>query len=265
MIASYDVRMTTNAFSLAGISGIDDPELLRHRAAELTPDERAVEEYLQHTKAWFPYRRLDHMERTVAFVAAYDRVYLSMIDKNSDLAMGSRDWFKRRGHYLDPGEVMAPWARMKPAGKGKKALSLNPNWKHWLRARRIADKGMIAYDDFAAGALFSAIRRGWTRWPLPSQISSDKLLGQDPNDGYADATIPGFLALKYAKSMRITNDPYFQAAAWEEAPVQVEYLKHFARELFRVKQGDQAARRAWRGYQDDGIIPAGADFALMMA
>lgn len=263
--------MMKSAFDLHGIGVTLDPELLYQDSSRLTPDEQEVEEWLRGHLAWFPYRRLNHMDRTVAFVQAFDRLYLSMIDMHPEISPRDKSYFKFRGHYLNPGVVMAPWAmerRQKKAGKGKRRTGelevvASTDWPCWLRARRMADRMGMIYEDYVAGALLASRRRGWSFWPNCEHLTSDKLLGLDGT--FPDATIPGYERFKYAETMKVTHDPYFAAAAWSADPIQVAYLKHLASETLRVKQGMQAANRTWRGFRESGVVPAGIEIEAMLA
>ncbi|MDX5370569.1 MAG: hypothetical protein LPL29_14460 [Alphaproteobacteria bacterium] len=223
-------------------------EDIYRRISDLPPGQIKLEAHLE-TVCWFPYRRINHVERTRQFVIAYDRVYLSLIDKNPDVSPKYRAFMRHRGSYLKRDEIIAPWI-----SNTKKGISLNSKWSAWVKARREADERMMIYDDYVAGALLSSMLRGWRGWPLPSMLTSDKLLGKLETDGYTDATIPAFEKRKYEKRIKRTEDPWFLASAYEGHPVQVAYCRHFAHELLRIKGHENAAERAFKLYQRDGVI-----------
>lgn len=234
-----------------------EPETLLDKIRRLPKKEAQLEEMLAE-RCWFPYRRLDWIEKTVAFVSAYNHVYFSLKERNARLSVGHREGMNDRGRYLSSKELMAPWADHKAQGS-EWGSRKSRRWTSWVKGRRSADiRGMI-YEDYISGALLAAIRRGWSHWPLPSHLASDKLLGKV--DQFHDATIPGFEAKKYEKQPKLTHDPYFSAAQYQGDPIQDGYYNYLARELHRVYPGipglpNQRVERLWRDWQKSGSIPA---------
>ncbi len=180
--------------------------------------------------------------------------------------MKSRQGMKENGRFLSAREMLAPWADHKAKGEERETKK-SRRWTSWVKARRSADlRGMI-YEDYVSGALLAALRRGWTHWPLPSHLSSDKLLGKV--DQYHDATIPGFEAKKYEKQPKITRDPYFTADQYRADPLQDAYYNYLARELHRVYPGvpglaNQRVERLWRDWQKSGSIPASLSLSTVL-
>jgi hypothetical protein len=238
---------------------VDDTGSLDHFRrriqADLSPDERKLETLLTD-RTWFPYRRLDFIDRTHEFVRAYDRIFLSLAKYNQD-KLHMRFIAHRRGNYLKFAEVFAPWVQITKTGN-----RINPRWKHWVEARRSADlRGMI-YDDFVAGALTAVIKRGWAHWPGPRELLDSRLLGQA--DAH-DATIPNYVGGLYEKIVKSTDDPWFRADAFVEDPIQVAYYRHFAAELVRLYGQSQRAERAWAAYQRDGKIATCLSFSAALS
>jgi hypothetical protein len=246
-----------SAFNQISDDDKDSAEAFRLRIyADLSPDEHRLEALLT-TKAWFPYRRLDFLERTHEFVKTFDRIYTSMIHHNSDFQPFAQQFIRNRG-YITPSERLAPWVQ--PTKKGNRR---SPRWKHWVAARRAADiRGMI-YDDYVAGALVSAMRRGWARWPGPEDLVSDRLLGKF--DTVIEKTIPFYVAGLYEKTIRATDDPWFRAEAFVDDPIQVAYYRHFAGELVRLYDRSQRSERAWEAYQRDGKIATCLSFSAALS
>src|SRR5689334_2219117 len=98
-----------NAF--ADLRDRPTPLSVRIAAGPVTTEDEELEEKLL-VQAWFPYRRLDPVQRTHLFVQEYDRIYLSLVDKNTDVGIELRERMKKRGHYLWPGEVATPWQQL---------------------------------------------------------------------------------------------------------------------------------------------------------
>lgn len=240
------------------IGSFEDPREIEWAVRSLPPEQEQLEEFLR-CRAWFPYRRLDHADRTHEFIRAYDKVNQSMIMLRSDLSIKKREEIKSRGRFLSWEELMAPWIDY----KNKEAITLSKRWKTWTKARRCADKRGMIYGDYVAGAIFATRRRGWTTWPMPSHLSSPKLLGQV--DNFEDATIPAYEAAKYKEMMRLTVDPYFTAAEFVSDPLQVAYVAHVEAEIHRVypvppNYPNQRGRRIWRDMQRDGSIHTSLSF-----
>ena len=214
---------------------------------------------------WFPYRLMNFVQKTHAFVSAYNEVYTNLIDQNTDIAMKTRKEIKRRGSYMKPIELMAPW--LDPKSKAGE-LKINPRWKDFVTARRAADRRGMIYTDFVAGAIISAMRRGWTHWPFVKQLATAKLIvGVDE---FHEATIIGFEEKKYAERAKMTEDPYFRADAYRAEPLQDAYYAYLKAELLRVHPGiegfeNQRVRRLWAQFQKDGRIAASVDYSAVLA
>src|SRR5215467_9082259 len=111
-----------SAFNLTSDEDKDSAEALRLRVyADLSPDEQRLEALLQ-TRAWFPYRRLDFLERTHEFVKTFDRIYTSMIHRNSDFEPFAQQYIRGHG-YIRASERIAPWVQVTKKGNRR-----SPRW-----------------------------------------------------------------------------------------------------------------------------------------
>lgn len=239
-----------------------DPQTLYLRIKTLPESEQKLEDDLQAT-AWFPYRYMDHVERTQAFVRAYSKICASLSTKNPEIPIDSSLAMKAKGQYLKRDEILAPWIDY----KSKKQIKLNPRWKHWVRARRLADAKSMIYEDYIAGAVLSAMKRGWSRWPPPTSLASEKLLGLA--DNYTEATIPGYVEAKYEKLPKLTSSLVFPDGPGQLDGIRMSYVVHVLKEFQRVWPSDiglvnQKAKRAWRELQADGRLPKEISFEKLL-
>lgn len=235
------------------LKGFQDPEEFKRRVSTLPEDEAKIEEALNKT-AWYPYARLDFLDRTTEFVKSYNKILLSFINFNASLSSWAKESRKNSGCYIKQQELLAPWVNPKVHD----SLCTNPRWRHWVAARRCADKRSMVYDDFNAGAVIAARKRGWKFWPQPQALHSPKLLGLA--DKHEDS-IESFERKRYDNQMKLTDDPYFDAYHYECSEIQNAYLHHIAKEIIRVNPGLEghknfAAERLWKDFQSDGRVPA---------
>lgn len=231
----------------------DPAHALYVRAQALTSADLATEDRLLASSMWFPYRRLSFIDRTHEFVHAYDRACLSLVHNCTAIPDGTRSWMKRRGSYMNPAELLAPWIyTVKTTGQVK----LNPKWKQWIAARRTADTYGMTYDDFCYGAVLSAMHRGWSRFPTPAQLLTPSILGTDPADRWPAETVLGYEGKLYGTTIKTTTDPFFQADAWCDDPLQRAYARFIALQIVRLYGDTQEARRRWKIQQSSGKLHA---------
>jgi hypothetical protein len=181
-----------------------------------------------------------------------------LIHRNSDFQPFKQHCIKNRGSYIKFTEHFAPWVQVTKSGNRR-----NPRWKHWVAARRSADMRCCIYDDYVAGALASAMKRGWAHWPAPADLVSERLLGKF--DTFVEATIPAYVGRLYEKTIKSTDDPWFRADAFVDDPIQIAYYRHFAAELVRLYGRSQRSERAWEAYQRDGKIATCLSFFAALA
>lgn len=234
------------------LTDFEDPEEFKRRIATLSVSEEVIENLLTKV-AWYPYRRLSFIDRTLKFVQVYNAIYLSLIRFNPQLSEWQQKSRIASGSYINRNELMAPWVDH----KCKTGLKTNPRWIHWVKSRRCADKRGMKYDDYVAGALHAARRRGWTHWPQPQALHSKKLLGFiDKHEN----SIHSYELKRYEKLMKLSTDPYFEAKSYVCSEIQNAYLMHVAKEMQRLHPGivgmpNLIADRSWKDFQAQGKIP----------
>lgn len=249
-----------NAGTIYDDQAITDPEYFRLKAEILSPDEQKAEAELSKI-CWFPYRRINPFEKTRLFVKAYDTACTSMISRTTAIPERLKARIKHRGSFLHPDERLTPWLRVTDDGR----YSVNPNWRHYEKARRIADMHGFIYTDYCFGIVIATLKRGWTAFPRPAHLHNQKLIGGPyPSDKFVDATVFAFQNSIYTGQPKVTDDAFFRADQFVNHPEQFAYYLYLAKELRRIHLGDQRAATAWRGYQKEGIIPAQLDYALTL-
>jgi hypothetical protein len=235
------------------LTDFEDPEEFKRRISTLSVDEEVIEKLLTKV-AWYSYRRLNFVDRTERFVQTYNAVYLALINFNAQLSEWQRKDRINKGSYINHRELMAPWVDPKCTT----SLKTNPRWIHWVKARRCADKRGMIYEDYVAGALHAARRRGWKHWPHPQALHSKKLLGFIDRH---ENSIESYEVKRYEKLMKLSDDPYFKADAYVCSEDQNAYLMHVAKEMQRLHPGIEGmpnliADRSWKDFQAEGRIPA---------
>jgi hypothetical protein len=240
-------------------------ERIRHQAFHLAPGWKKIEEELD-SRCWWAYRTPmfeagifpRHVERTRAFVRAFDSV---MLGQHLTFAFDNSRKSRSRPSYLKPSEISIPWLDAKKV-KGRRQISLSRRWDRWQAARRSADVRGYDYDEYVAAALQASRMRGWKHLHA-EHLANEKLLGRKV-DGYADATIPAIVEAKLSANVRFCSDPYFTADAWTGDPVQMAYARYAAGELVKRYGLTDRARQAFRSYKRDGKFHASLEFDALI-
>lgn len=219
--------------------------------------------------AWFAYRIIkDPVDRTHAFVHAYNKAASAMVHKTPDISTTqSRKFMKANGVYLKRWELFAPWCEPYEVKGVGQCYRLSKRWKHWTQARRIADSRRMPYDIYIGSGIASALRRGWPGIPTPAQIAKGRLLGGALHDAdkYTDATIDGiWQKIATLPDIMFVNEAYYKPDAYVGSVEQNDYLAYLASRVEMKYGRSQRAQRAWTNYQRDGKIASsvGFDFAI---